>query len=312
MFLDIYRPGRYSPSEVIFGYNPENLSLTGPVAPWIDERTTRTIQVIKDTCVHILTATPEPWARPYSWLEYVTLAAVEAARAAETGNRAVGAIVIYRVGETEYIIGGHNQCAILGSSHPHAEEVAIDNYESFRNTGKPPQGHLFIKRPAPVGKPTLAIASTLECCMGCLRRIISSKFQEVMYAHPDPNGGQLAVNRLSCIPPGFIEKMRKVNMNIVGPYEPSPSELAAYTWQIEQLVAQHPTYVPGRINIFRVLSELDTRIETLISGIEQLPPTSFGMLYPELRPRHLLGLAILSNDWNRQMRKQLSGFNQIN
>lgn len=155
-------------------------------------------------------------AQPYSFQEYFALALTQATRALKEGNYAIGSLYIYRADGIEYVIGGRNTTMIEHSTHPHAEEKAIDLAESLDRGENISRSNILLKRPAPHNEKEKILFCSLEPCIGCYRRLSTHKPNAVWIATPDPNGAMLD-GRMEQLPGFWPTRTKKDGMQVITP-----------------------------------------------------------------------------------------------
>lgn len=198
-------------------------------------------------------------AKPYSFQEYFALALEQATRALQEGNYAIGAVYVYRANGIEYVIGGRNTTVLEKSTHPHAEEKTIDLAEKLdrgENIGKE---YVLLKRPAPHGKKEKILLSSLEPCIGCLRRITTHKPDAVLIATPDVTAGAMLPPRDKMLPPFWQTRVEKRGINVITPSDDPLS-----------LNYVDPTYRNTALEMFETTQKY---IDQTIHGMNENPQT---------------------------------------
>lgn len=152
-------------------------------------------------------------SKPYSPQEYLSLAINEGLSALEDGNYGIGAVYVLRHEGTEYVLGGHNKLRSHKSSHPHAEEDVIDTMEAIERGEQDALSHVILVRPAPVPNTQRILVTSLEPCIGCVRRIATHKLDEVIIGAEDSKAGAMLGGREK-LPGRWPEWMEKVKKTV--------------------------------------------------------------------------------------------------
>lgn len=162
-------------------------------------------------------------AHPNTAQYYLGLAAQGALVALHFHNRGVGTAISIHEDGTETIVVASNEVRTKRSHHYHAEETAIDIYESLKRGDDDYRSllshkNLLMRRPSDITEKRVAMYTTLEPCMGCLRRIISAEdVTQVVIGAEDPEGGQMLNGRMDNIAPVFQREAKKIDLKILRP-----------------------------------------------------------------------------------------------
>lgn len=176
----------------------------------------RTLLVMREVIAEMRTETS-----PSSAQWYLALASEVALSALWQRNKGVGAVLSIHVAGTETILLSPNQVRSKRSSHLHAEEGVIDTFESVLRGD---QTNLF-QRTSSFRLPKVTLITTLEPCMGCVRRIISNgRINEVIIGSEDQEGGQMLGDRMLSIAPVFRKEAEELGLRIRVPNFDDPED----------------------------------------------------------------------------------------
>lgn len=156
-------------------------------------------------------------AQSYSFQEYFAMALSQATRALSEGNYAIGALYIYRANGVEYVLSGRNRTMLDRSTHPHAEENAIDLAESLDRGEKINRSNILLKRNAPHNNRESIVFCSLEPCIGCFRRLSTHKPNAVWIATPDEHAGAMLDGRREQLPGFWPTRIIKDGTQILTP-----------------------------------------------------------------------------------------------
>jgi tRNA(Arg) A34 adenosine deaminase TadA len=134
-------------------------------------------------------------AKPYSFQEYLSLAANQALKALKEGNYGIGAVYVYRVSGQEYVIGGRNGIISRKDTHLHAEQDVIDAVESLARGETKYKDRLILERPAPHGHEERMLVASLEPCIMCAGRIATHKLDTLYIGAKDELAGAMLDER---------------------------------------------------------------------------------------------------------------------
>lgn len=136
----------------------------------------------------------------YSFQEYLSLALSQAITALEEGNYGIGAVYIFRHKGRELIVVGRNQMISRKNTHLHAEEDVISSFEGLLRGEKRYKSNVHLTRKAPHKKTEKILVTTIEPCIGCLRRIITHKVDSLFIGQKDLLGGAVLDDKHKHLP----------------------------------------------------------------------------------------------------------------
>ncbi len=147
-------------------------------------------------------------AKPHSNQEYLSLALEEGLNALEDGNYGIGAVIVRREGGREWVISGHNRMRSEHSTHFHAEEDAIDGIEGLMKGEEKWKERIILEREIESKKDETILVTSLEPCIGCVRRLETHKVTGVFIGEEDDFAGAMLGGREEKLPELWI-KMRE-------------------------------------------------------------------------------------------------------
>lgn len=139
-------------------------------------------------------------AKPQSYQEYLSLALDEGLNALEDGNYGIGAVIIRRENGKEYVISGHNRMRSEKSTHPHAEEDAFDAIEGLMKGEEKWKERIILEREIESQKEETILVTSLEPCIGCVRRLETHKVSGVFIGEVDDFAGAMLGDREKGLP----------------------------------------------------------------------------------------------------------------
>ncbi|MBP6913483.1 MAG: nucleoside deaminase [Candidatus Levybacteria bacterium] len=198
-------------------------------------------------------------AKSYSAQEYLALANEQALIANSEGNYGVGAIYVYRVNGTEYVIGGRNGILSRKNTVLHAEQDTINAVESLARGEDTYKDRVLKIRQAPHEMEEKKLFTSLEPCIMCTGRILTHKPDEVFIGTADDFAGAMLDGREKGLPL-LWQGMR--NGDFHAPDEkPSPLKVTVAT-----TIPGSESYIPEKylnlgLNIFlSTREEIDSKM----------------------------------------------------
>ncbi len=147
-------------------------------------------------------------ATPQSYQEYLSLALEEGLNALEDGNYGIGAVIVRREGGREWVISGHNRMRSEHSTHFHAEEDSIDGIEGLMKGDEKWKERILLEREIESQKEETILVTSLEPCIGCVRRLETHKVTGVFIGEEDTYAGAMLGGREEKLPELWV-KMRE-------------------------------------------------------------------------------------------------------
>lgn len=168
-------------------------------------------------------------AEPYSYEEYLIYALQLALQSFKEKNFGVGAVIVFRAKNTEYIIGGRSQLFTKRNSLLHAERDALykfemlsqepKNFEVFQKTQKITAKDIILKRTAPNSLTKAFIVTTLEPCAASYQEILihntfGIKISEIWIGTENPDSGSAHYLRKEKLPPIWKRMTEEQNVTL--------------------------------------------------------------------------------------------------
>ncbi|MBI2641793.1 hypothetical protein HYW87_04360 [Candidatus Roizmanbacteria bacterium] len=162
--------------------------------------------------------------KPFSLEEYFFLAVEQGLISLKEGNYGVGALYIFRKNGKEIIFTGRSRIISEQNTGLHAEEDVIDVVESIARGEKKYRGRIVKIRKAPAVESKRILISTLEPCIGCVRRILTHKVDEIIIGLKELLSGAMLDGREKMLPPLWQDMRNKQKLIVKLVQHDNPNE----------------------------------------------------------------------------------------